>query len=315
MNTRVPEAHQPLPSDSTVVTFPEGQLTLTATVLYVQSLSEGRVAVLTDVTPVHPLDSTWPDQPADHATLTVGGTGHLMEGATLGVVDPGRTRLFWDSLPVRRGTPGWAFVVCHLLPAQPAEIAAGQSVDIAVDAGRRHLLSRAHTACHAMAFALNRVTAPYWRKEVRRDSLGAPNFDQLTIQRSQITAAGSLDEYRFGRTVRKAGLMADELLLDLADVQVAIQAELDRFLATDARVHMHREGPGAGDLREWVCYLAGGDAHADPDTVERCARIPCGGTHVARLSQVGAVTVTVLPTADGSGIRVSIQLLDEAEGS
>ena len=53
-----------LPDEDTIVTFPVGDLTATATVLHVAPHGD-RLAVVTDRTSIHPVDHAWPDQPAD----------------------------------------------------------------------------------------------------------------------------------------------------------------------------------------------------------------------------------------------------------
>ena len=49
-----------LPDEDTVVTFPIGELAATATVVHVAPHGE-RLAVITDRTSIHPVDSAWPD--------------------------------------------------------------------------------------------------------------------------------------------------------------------------------------------------------------------------------------------------------------
>ena len=51
-----------LPEASTRVTYPVGELLARATVLHVEPLGDGRVAVVTDTTSFHPVDAAWPDQ-------------------------------------------------------------------------------------------------------------------------------------------------------------------------------------------------------------------------------------------------------------
>lgn len=312
-----------LPHLSTTVTFPDGGLAASTVVQHVEPLDychgEPRVGVFTDRTPVHPLDPWWPDQPADRATLTVGEAVLTLQDAMLAAIDPDGSQVFLDRAPARRGAPGWSFVVCHVVAARPDQVRVGQPVQIQVDADYRHQLSRSHTACHLTALALNRVTAAYWSKAVRRDSLGAPNLDQLAVQRSRISTNGSVDEYRFGRTLRKAGLRTAELLSDLPKLQAATQHELDRFIASDADVHIRSHGHGAGDVREWVCKLPDtrrtcgvGAHHSLQGTVTRTAQIPCGGTHVRRLSEVGSPKVALLPAEDDLGMQALIRF-DGAE--
>jgi alanyl-tRNA synthetase len=52
----------------TRVSFPAGDMAGRGTVLGTDVLADGRQAFVVDVTPFHPLDHTWPDQPADLVT-------------------------------------------------------------------------------------------------------------------------------------------------------------------------------------------------------------------------------------------------------
>jgi hypothetical protein len=62
----------PLPSTDTVVSYPAGAVTGTATVLYTEPQESGLIAVLLDATPCHPVDAGWPDQGPDRATIAWG---------------------------------------------------------------------------------------------------------------------------------------------------------------------------------------------------------------------------------------------------
>ena len=52
-------------------------------------------------------------------------------------------------------------------------------------------------------------------------------------------------------------------------------------------------GPGLTDRREWVCELPDGTA-----------RIPCGGTHVTTLAELGSVRVTLELGTDGQQLTM-----------
>jgi len=116
-----------LPTSDTIVTYPDGATSSTGTVLHVEPLDDERSAILLDTTAFHPVDSAWPDQPADRGTLTTAqGTARIVDAVTGGIRD-GRLHLGAD-LPVRTGTEGWIFVVAHIIQGPPPMI--GDSVHL-----------------------------------------------------------------------------------------------------------------------------------------------------------------------------------------
>lgn len=128
-----------------------------------------------------------PTRAPDLGTLVcAAGSGQVVQ-ATIGATDG--TDLFVGSeLTVRRGTPGWAFVVVHLLSADAPLPVEGEAVTLTVDGAHRAALSAGHTACHVAALALNAALADRWRQPLgaggRTDGLGNPDFDQLAITSS-----------------------------------------------------------------------------------------------------------------------------------
>ena len=148
---------------STVVTYPDGAVEGRARVLDVVPLGGERVGVVTDVTPFHPLDHAWPDQPADVGELRAGGTVHPVVDCVTAArpVDDGPARVaapyIGGDVPVPRGASGWTWLVMHVLPAPGP--AAGDAVELRVDAERRAALCAGHTACHLVALALNAALA------------------------------------------------------------------------------------------------------------------------------------------------------------
>ncbi|WP_104196502.1 metal-dependent hydrolase [Cryobacterium sp. M15] len=278
-----------LPTEDTRVLYPSGAIDTQATVLHSEPLSDGRVAVLLDATCVHPVDAGWPDQGPDLALLHHGAAFWPVEDCIVGATD-GSALYIGDDIPVAKGTPGWAFVVVHVVDA--TGLNAGDTVTVEVDEGLRDATSAGHTSCHLASLALNDALAGRWKKEVRTDALGAPDFDGLAIDESLIGPNASVDTYRLGKSVRKKGFSVDGLAEALASVEATVNATLAGWVGTKAEVRIDRDGYLLTDRRYWVCEL--------PDA---SVRIPCGGTHVTSLGTLGAVTVTLtLHDLDGTDI-------------
>ncbi|WP_293699349.1 hypothetical protein [uncultured Agrococcus sp.] len=258
----------------TNVTFPAGAVSATATVTEVlPSLS----AVMTDSTPFHPVDHTWPDQPADTGTIE----GEAVSDVVMAARSPEGEWLLGESIPVKRGTEGWAWAIAHIVH-DATRFTVGHRADLRVEADRRQALSIGHTACHLASLALNAALAGYWSKDARPDALGRPDFDGTANQRSRILASGARDEFRLGKSLRKKGFDTARLPASLPELQGAVNRRLDAWIATAAAVRITTEGPNITDLRKWVCELP-----------EGTASIACGGTHVTSLTELGAVSVTL----------------------
>jgi alanyl-tRNA synthetase len=265
-----------IPASGTVVTYPAGELSSSGTVLHVASLGEGRAAVVLDRTAFHPVDTAWPDQPADRGVLRSGGRDIAIVDAVVGAARDGELLLGPD-VPVRTGTEGWTFLVAHVV--EDGEVAEGDVVEVVVDADYRAALSAGHTACHLASLALDAGLADAWRKEVARDALGAPAFDALAILQSRILPHGSRDVYRIGKSLRRKGFDPDALG-DPDALAQRVNAQLAEWVGAGGAVRIDRDGETLADRRAWVCALPAGEV-----------RIPCGGTHVASLSELSAVTV------------------------
>jgi alanyl-tRNA synthetase len=273
-----------LPLTDTLVTYPAGSVLDRATVLSVV-VRDADVVVLTDATPFHPVDPRWPDQGTDLGTLTCAGGSATVVEATMGATD-GTDLLVGEDVTVRRGTPGWVFVVAHLLPVDAPLPVEGEEVTLAVDGAHRAALSAGHTACHVVALALNAALADRWRGPFgsggRTDGLGNPDFDQLAITSSVIDPFGATDAYRVGKSLRKKGF-------DPTDLQGALPGVADRanhllagWVAGGAPVELEVSGPRLTDLRTWICRLP-----------EGTQRIPCGGTHLSSLNELSDIRVAL----------------------
>ncbi len=264
----------------TIVTYPHGDTASRGTVVALGAAG-GRTAVMLDVTAFHPVDTAWPDQPADRGALV------LADGARVPIVDAvvaasphdGDATFFGRDVPVRTGTEGWSFGVGHLVEGEP--VAVGDTVEVEVDAAYRAALSAGHTACHLASLALDAALAGAWRKDVPLDVLGAPAFDALAIEESRIVPDGARDVYRIGKSLRRKGF-DPAALDDLGPVAAHANALLEEWIRAGGEVRIETAGDTLADRRMWVCTLPGGEA-----------RIPCGGTHVTSLAALSSVTIAL----------------------
>ncbi|HEH9405754.1 TPA: hypothetical protein SIA26_003295 [Aeromonas bestiarum] len=244
--------------------------------------------LVTDITPFHPQSHLWPDQPGDVGTVC-GDDGDASVGpCRMGAISP-EGALFVDTeIPVKRGAEGWAFVVVHPLAGRHS-LAVGSRVELKVDAALRHALSLGHSGCHLAALALNRMLIPYWRKDVsERDALDQPDFDRLAIQTSRVEPMGSQEQYRIGKSLRKKGVNSEALLADLPQIEERINQQLADWLAAGGEIRRSRAGEAIIDSRYWHCMLEGKEV-----------TIPCGGTHVGNLAELGQVRVQLAPCEEG----------------
>lgn len=274
---------------ATVVTYPDGDVTGTATVVHAVLLADGRRGIVLDRTPFHPVDTAWPDQPADVGVLRTSAGEFPVVATVTGGVHEGDLVIGSD-LPVRMGAEGWTFVVVHVVDG-PAP-AVGESVEAYVDPELRAALSAGHTACHLASLALDAALADAWTKEVPTDAAGHPAFDMLAIQTSRIAPYGSVDVYRIGKSLRKKGFDTDALG-DLRGLEARIESTLAGWADSAGAISIHRDDHTLAGRRSWRCDL--------PDGL---VEIPCGGTHLTSLAQIGALTVAL----DASEVPGGIQL-------
>ena len=271
-----------LPCSPTIVTFPTGAVKGIATVRRVDPSPEGAV-VTVDSTPFHPVDHTWPDQPGDSGVLRAGDATVAVSEALMAAVSEDGSFAVGSEIPVKRGAEGWTWLVAHRLEGDaPDWLVPGVSVDLAVDETRRARLSRGHTACHLASLALDRVVADLWRKDPGTDALGAPDFEGRANQSSRIHEDGAVDEYRLGKSLRRAGFDTETFAASLAAREAAINAQLAVWVASGAASRIVADGATIVDRRTWECDLA-----------EGAARILCGGTHVSSLGAFTSISVSL----------------------
>lgn len=276
-------------SQGTVVLFPQGVESCTARVVHAQPAEGTKPAegtnlfVVTDRTPFHPVDHTWPDQPGDEGTLSAGGRSLRVVDALTAASGPDGVLRVGAEIPVRRNEPGWSFLVVHVVEAaedMPASELAGAEVTLVVDSARRRALSMAHTGCHLMSLALNGRLRDLWRKLPRTDCLGNPDFDQVAIVESRIMPMESVDRYRLGKSLRRAGFDVAALADTLESVREDVEERLRRWIEARGRITIETEAPELASRRWWTCELPDGSA-----------RIPCGGTHLENLGELASLAV------------------------
>ena len=281
------------------VSFPRRESSVPTTIVRTEPLAQDSYAVMTACTPFHPVDFTWPDQPADHGTMTVGSlTLDVADCVTGAIHKTDGQLLIGDSITIRKSDEHWSFVVVHLFEncTNPELLKPGTQVTLEIDAHYQQQLSLGHTACHLSAMALNRAAAPFWRKQpLRRDALDSPDFDQMAIFSSKIQPGGSRDHYRLGKTIRKKGLRSEEVIKDLPQLMSATEQQVNNWLALESQLYIECEGRALTDRRFWHCDL-GEDGKAV---------IPCGGTHARSLKELGAVRVSAEPISDNEFVMVT----------
>ncbi len=266
-----------------LVTYPAGSTAENSTVAAVSRAGEQALFVVAR-TPCHPESPRWPDQPEDRCALHRDGSlvpvrayeGYLLEASG----GPGDT-----SAPAQVGVgaapeAGVACVVHGIASAMAPSV--GEQVTLRVDEPYREALSRSHSRCHLVSLALNAVLEDAWRKEPpARDSLGNPDFDKLAIVSSKIDEHGSLDCYRVGKHLRKAGFSAESL----DDPQALAEAvsELARsWLLSSPSISVTPGECTLDERRTWTCELPGGRAS-----------FPCGGTHPSQIEPDEGLEVAI----------------------
>ncbi|AZS40866.1 hypothetical protein CVS54_02210 [Microbacterium oxydans] len=269
-------------STTTIVTFPTGTVTGDGVIARVEQTPEGTIVVV-DETPFHPVDHTWPDQPGDTGSIAVGDdTVRVVEAVMAAISDEGEFAV-GSAIPVKRGAEGWTWLVGHLIEgAAPASFTEGARADLTVDAARRAGLSRGHTACHVASLALDLALADLWRKEPGEDALGNPDFEGRANQSSRIHEDGAVDEYRLGKSLRRAGFDTETFATTLSERERRINEQLAAWVASGAVSSIVTEGPTIVDRRRWHCDLPEGEAV-----------ILCGGTHAESLSEFASIVVSL----------------------
>lgn len=267
---------------ATDVTFASGTVSGESVIARVERMPAGTVVVV-DETPFHPVDHTWPDQPGDSGLLISGDDSVTVTDTVMAAVSDAGEFFVGAEIPVKRGAEGWTWLVGHRIDGEAPEwLSEGAEVRLEVDAARRDGLSQGHTACHLASLALDLAVADLWRKDPGTDALGSPDFEARANQTSRIHEHGSVDEYRLGKSLRKAGFDTETFAATLSERVDAINAKLATWVASGAASRIETDGLSIIDRRSWRCQLPEGEAV-----------IPCGGTHVDTLSALSSIQVAL----------------------
>lgn len=264
----------------TLVEFPQGITESTSTVLKSwHDSSLGKYLFITDVSPFHPSDHVWPDQPADYGQVVSSGNTYQISNSLTGAFSPEQEFFLDSDIPVKRGEEGWSFVVVHVCENK---VDCHSSVRLIVNNDRRLKLSKAHSSCHLAALALNKALHSFWSKETRTDSLGNFDFDSLAIQKSHVGLQESVDIYRLGKSLRKKGLSAVDVESNLASIEDTCNSIVNEWVSTDCPIEIICPDKHLDSKRLWQCALPNG-----------VASIPCGGTHVNNTLQLLGLRVNL----------------------
>ncbi len=282
-----------------LITYPAGSTAERSTVL-ATTRTGTHLLFAVERTPCHPESPRWPDQPADRCTVTGPSAseqtpvecleGWLHEGR-LGVGEPPSLSEHRDNPHAGEDThtpngphptePQAIRCVVHRVEESLA-LQPGDEVTLSVDERFRELISRSHSRCHLASLALNAALADAWRREPpARDSLGNPDFDKLAILSSRIEEHGSVDIYRAGKHLRKAGFPAEALSEPEALAREVAQIT-GGWLKSTLQIEVT---PGISRLQEhrtWSCELPQGTAS-----------FPCGGTHPKRIEPSEDLSVAI----------------------
>lgn len=239
-------------------------------------------AVVTRQTIFHPQGG---GQPSDEGTMTAGDVGGLPLGSDS---DSGSgSGSVFQVVLARQDVVDSRRVLHFGRFAEPSRpFVAGQSVDLAIDADKRLLYSRLHTAGHVLGAAVRRLL----ETEV-------PGFDELKASHFPDSAACEFRGRIEGRWLAPIQTRVDEYIAQ------AMPVEIEWWDAEDFRRNglerLLPERPPSG---------------AQPDEKLRVVRIvgaevyPCGGTHVDTTDLCGATKVTKISRAKGNS-RVSYALV------
>ncbi len=268
----------------TIVTYPGGSICEMARVTGVYDGENGTGVVVTDVTPFHPLDAWWPDQPSDRGIITVMDRSWAIDRAVLVGTKQGSSEIrIGDTKGVKRSDNSWSWSVGHVILGAPAvNELINAECRLEVDPDYRRAIAAGHTGCHIAAFALNETLERYWTKPISKDSFGKDDFDKEAIVSSRIEEFASVDRYRIGKAVRRAGFSSDRFWSEFGGLATEIEFICNRILNDISSIHVVPDHTSFHARRSWVA-------------IHKKARlqIPCGGVHVRNPREIANMKIGI----------------------
>ncbi|MDR1481697.1 MAG: hypothetical protein LBI74_03635 [Synergistaceae bacterium] len=267
--------------ESFKTTFHKGSLRERSVVTYIVPYGDSHV-IVSETTPFHPRDYQWPDHPADRGFIenSLGRRYDLADVVFVGR-DPDGNICVDSGIPAKKNDPGWSFCVGHVILGVRPNLSEGDPIILQVDNSYRWRLSRAHSAAHVMSFALNQSFAQRWRRKIPYiDDMGNPNFDAVALEKSNISPLSCVDRYRLGKSLKRRGFTVDGLKDDISRYEEEINRMIDEWMQNDAPISVESDGDNLTSIKCWNTTLDGVDVE-----------MPCNGTHVSRLSEIGTIIV------------------------
>ncbi len=260
----------------------------------ISGFPDKRIGLILESTPFHPVDSAWPDQPADKGEISVKSHSFPVESCEIFAVNTTTQEVQERSSIPKKEREGWSSVIVHVI--DPTDVDPGtlldETAECTVDAEFRTRLNLQHSACHLAAFALNKACAELWKKEVPVDSLGNGDFDSQFNISSLLSEASAEDVYRIGKSGKKTFDVATlESTLDTVNERVNLM--LQEWIASGVDVTIEADGDTLDDKRVWKCMLPDGEAV-----------MPCGGTHVRSLSAFESIAYSLGLVSSGKEVRL-----------
>ncbi|GEO81171.1 alanyl-tRNA editing protein [Pararhodospirillum oryzae] len=296
------------PSENTKALHYVNETSSSARIIFICE-KEDKFFLVTDQTPFHPEDYFWKDQPGDQGTLQADTQDFSVTDTLAWPIAKSGDLLLPDQVTLSRNDEAHVLVIAHVVEpvkgeGQPeggvaldAASLVGSTARLSVDPLRRQALSAAHTTAHLMSLALNKQAAPFWKKEARPDSLGHPNLDATAIAGARVFPGRSEDTYRLGKSLRKV-FDVESFVENLPAIGEGMNEQVKGWIDQASPVSLTGEDLSYGARRLWTSVVDGTEVS-----------IPCGGTHVKALSEIGPVSITLRYDPDEKALVVVSEVL------